>query len=350
MIRGREFHSIVNSVFDGDVKGLSESEQIQVNCPRCQQREGLNHPDGRYNLEINTAKRIFRCWKCDEPKFSGSLGKLVRLYGSRVDYDLYKSYAGSISSFELGDIEFEEEEIFVELPEEFIPFSEMNSNDPIHMEAYKYMVLDRKVSYETLNKYRIGFCTRGKYANRIIIPSYNQDGDLTYFVGRAFRKGMKPPYLNPKANKDAIIFNEGMINWDSTIYMVEGVFEMLSFPINTIPILGKNMPMAFFNKIKEIKPNIVIVLDPDALKNTIEIYQKLVIIYGEQSDRVKFVKLDGSKDLDEIKRSEGNLGVIKRIKTLRSIESDDYFTFKKYNNEYGGKRRYFNSSRENNQW
>ena len=88
MIRGKEFHPIIERMF-GDVKGYLESEQIQVNCPKCQQREGLSIPDGRYNLEINTAKRLFRCWKCDVPKFSGGLKRLIRTYGSKFDYDIY---------------------------------------------------------------------------------------------------------------------------------------------------------------------------------------------------------------------------------------------------------------------
>ena len=93
MIRGQEFHSIVQNIFD-DVNGYLESEQLQVNCPHCQEREGLSYPDGKFNLEINTAKRMFRCWKCDEPRFSGSLGRLIRTFGSKIDYDLYVSYAG----------------------------------------------------------------------------------------------------------------------------------------------------------------------------------------------------------------------------------------------------------------
>ena len=97
MVKGKEFHPIIEKIFV-DVNNLYNSEQIQVNCPRCQEREGLRYPDGKYNLEINTAKRVFRCWKCEEPRFSGSLGKLIRLFGSEIHYELYKSYA-SLSIF-----------------------------------------------------------------------------------------------------------------------------------------------------------------------------------------------------------------------------------------------------------
>jgi hypothetical protein len=327
MIKGREFHSIIYSIFDGDVRGINEVEQLQTNCPKCQQREGLSSPDGKYNLEINTEKRVFHCWKCDSPKFSGSLGRLIKIFGTRTDYELYESYAGTI-------IDYSEEEDdkdfgFVELPQEFVPFSKMDTDNPLHLEAYNYMTLERQIEYPILVKFGIGFCVEGKYWGRIIIPSYDQFGDLNYFIGRAY-KGQKPPYMNPKNDKDVIIFNEGLINWDSTIYIVEGVFEWLSFPINTVPQLGKTLSSALFFKLKNKKPEIVIVLDPDAYTNSIEIYRKLSIIYGDDKDRIKLVRLKGNYDLDEIRKNFGKDSLIKKLRTARQLEVDDYFVGKKY--------------------
>ena len=57
---------------------------------------------------------------------------------------------------------------------------------------------------------------------------------------------------SPYKTFDVIIFNEGLINWDSTIYIVEGTFEFLSFPVNTIPQLGKQLSSALFFKLKNL--------------------------------------------------------------------------------------------------
>ena len=114
MIRGQEFHAIIQNIFE-DVNGLQQSEQIQVNCPRCQEKDGLGHPDGKFNLEINTAKRMFRCWKCDEPRFSGSLGRLVKMFGRSSDYEMYKAYAGIYSDYVYN--EDEKEYVQVKLPD-----------------------------------------------------------------------------------------------------------------------------------------------------------------------------------------------------------------------------------------
>jgi hypothetical protein len=341
MIRGQEFHSIVQNVFS-DVNGYLQSEQLQVNCPRCQEREGLSHPDGKFNLEINTAKRMFRCWKCDEPKFSGSLGRLIRLFGSHVDYEMYKSYAGIYHEY-VSDEEQEEEYVQIKLPEEMIPFSQIESGNLDHFEAYNYIVNERKITRDILLKYRLGFCSTGKYAKRIIIPSFDKKGEINYFVGRSYDpKEKKRKYLNPPVDKDKIIFNEGLVNWDSTVYLVEGAFEMLSFPVNIIPMLGKTLSTTLFLKLKELKPDVVVLLDPDAYKNSVELYYMLSTIYVGCEERVKMVKLPTMEDLDELRRNQGIDEVIKSLYGARCLIVDDYFINKlqkPYDNKGAGRYR-----------
>jgi hypothetical protein len=344
MIRGQEFHSIVQSVF-GDVQGYMQSEQLQVNCPHCQEREGLAYPDGKFNLEINTAKRMFRCWKCDEPRFSGSLGKLIRMFGSHIDYEMYKSYAGIFHEYVQNDEEIEQ--VQVKLPDEMILFSQMEEGNLEHFTAYNYIVNERKISRDIILKYRLGFCTTGKYANRIIIPSYDKHGALNYFVGRSYDpKEKKMKYRNPPVDKDKIIFNEGLVNWDSTVYLVEGAFEQLSFPVNTIPMLGKTLSATLFLKLQELKPDVVVLLDPDAYKNSVELYYMLHTIYVGCEERVKIVKLPTNEDLDELRRNQGVDEVIKCLYSARDLIIDDYF-IQKLHKPYDNKRagRYGNYSK-----
>lgn len=325
VIRGQEFHSIIQNIF-GDVNGLNDSEQLQVNCPRCQEREGLSYPDGKYNLEINTGKRMFRCWKCEEPRFSGSLGRLIRTYGGHADYEMYKSYAGIFQDYVFDE---EKEYVQVKLPEEMIYFSQMNASNPEHFEAYNYLVTERKIDREIILRYRLGFCTTGKYAKRIIIPSFDAQGEINYFVGRYYGTDQKIrkklPYLNPYANKDVIIFNEGIVNWDSTLYLVEGAFEMLSFPVNIIPMLGKTLSTTLFLKLQKLKPDVVVLLDPDAYKNSIELYYTLYTIYIGCEERVKIVKLPTKDDLDELRKNDGHDAVLSALYGARGLILDDYF-------------------------
>lgn len=327
MIKGQEFHHIIENVFR-DVKGVLQSEQLQVNCPRCQEREGLSYPDGKYNLEINTSKRVFRCWKCDEPRFSGSLEKLIRLYGSHSDYELYKSYASILGDVDYSDNRNNEDddeyEQKIKLPDEMISFANLDPTDTDHFEAYNYLINDRKLTRDIILKYRLGFCIEGRYKKRIIIPSYTTDGDVNYFVARTYDSKEKRKYLNPKLVKD-IIFNEGLINWDFTVNLVEGAFEMLSIPTNTVPMLGKTLGETLFNALNKHKPNLIIALDPDAYKDALSIYYMIYTIYVGYEDRIKILKLPNNDDLDEIRKNKGVSEVTRLLRTARKLIVDDYF-------------------------
>ena len=82
---------------------------------------------------------------------------------------------------------------------------------------------------------------------------------------------------NPDADKRSIIFNEYNINWDSTVYLVEGAFDHIVTP-NSIPILGKYISDKLFHALQtRCKSDVVIVLDGGAeeKKDTKVLYRKL---------------------------------------------------------------------------
>lgn len=71
----------------------------------------------------------------------------------------------------------------ITLPEEFEHIQAKNK------QFFEYMTLPTKeggrgISLELLQKYKIGFCRRGTYSNRVIIPFY-QKGELLSFVARS---------------------------------------------------------------------------------------------------------------------------------------------------------------------
>ena len=353
MVIGEEIQPIIQHIF-GDVNNYLVSEQIQVNCPRCQERDGLSRPDGKFNLEINTEKRKFRCWRCDDPTFSGSLGRLIKICGTNHDYEIYKSYASLFHDYGNN----EDEKIFedVVLPTEMILFANMNMTNPEHLEAYMYMVIERQIPKETLIERRIGFCTTGRFRKRIIIPSYDQYGELNYFVGRLYDKTIKKsPYMNPKVDKSKIIFNEGLVDWNATVYIVEGGFDDLSL-VNSVPMLGKTLSIALFNKIKELKPNIVIVLDPDAYSKSVELFHILHDIYVECEEKIKIVKLPQTKDnddIDEIRKKYGQKVVLENLYGARNLTTEDLFLRKLVKNsdyDYRNKNGGFNSNSKSVGW
>jgi DNA primase len=150
-----------------------------------------------------------------------------------------------------------------------------------------------------IEKYGIGFCDKGNHVGRIVVPSYDINGELNYYVARSWDSHTKFKYKNPEAEKDKIIFNEKLINWDNDIYLVEGVFDGF-FLDNSIPMLGKHMSEMLFDKVyNNAKGNVIIALDGDAWNNAIKLYHELN--GGNLYEKIKIVKLPKDQDVCDLR-------------------------------------------------
>jgi DNA primase len=157
----------------------------------------------------------------------------------------------------------------------------------------------RGVTDEMVKKHNIGYSLEGDYAYRIIIPSYDVNGKLNYYTGRSWNPNTKSKYKNPEAEKQIVIFNESLIDWDKDIHICEGPFDSLFLP-NSIALLGKKMSDILFETLYEkSKKDIIIVLDSDAWEDSKKLYFKLS--GGRLYGRIKVVKLPDGKDIADLK-------------------------------------------------
>jgi len=253
-------YNLLESVF-GYPKN-NASTQIQFNCPECA-RLNYGIPDNKYNLEVNISlnnkgkyNKVCKCWKCG---ISGPLFFVFKKYATKSQIAEFLKYENEPIIFS----QIKKFKIF-RLPKEFISFKDMDKNNPLHLEAYQYLK-NRKVADAIIKKDNLGFCLDGYYKDRIIIPSYDLDNKLNFFVTRTFKDDYYK-YKLPKADKNEIIFNEKNINWNSTVYIVEAYFEYTTIPINTIILLGKSLQDNILSKLIKYKPNVVIMLNPDAIE------------------------------------------------------------------------------------
>jgi len=269
--------------------------QLTYCCPVCSYEiKGLDELDGKYNLEVNYKLEVFRCWVCGESHGTqGKIYKLIKQFGNKKhlkQYNLLKP----------DDVEeYVRTYKKVQLPKEFIPFSKASAGLKLthyYKQAYNY-VKNRNISDELLKKFNIGFCYQGEYSNRIIIPSYDITNEINYFIGRSYESKPFLKYKNPQAQKEIIIFNENLIDWTKTIYLVEGVFDSI-FLDNSIPMLGKVLSDQLFSLLYEKAIKIIIVLDPDAYENEQKIYNTLN--GGRLFGNVYMTHLKGDKDIADL--------------------------------------------------
>ena len=250
----------------GDHRQTSKAEHY-FKCPACNHR--------KYKFAVNLDKNAFHCWICD---YRGrNLRRLVRRFGSYVQLHKWDAISDRTDIERFADLfmerRVEEDSPKVELPKEFISLcSEKIPATGLY--ALKYLQ-NRGVSKADILKWKIGYCFSGEYRNRIIVPSFNDAGECSYFIARSYT-GDSYKYKNPKSSKD-IVFNELFIDWNSDLVLVEGVFDALVAG-NAVPILGSTLRARskLLRKIVRYDTPVYVALDPDAAEKERRIIKMLL--------------------------------------------------------------------------
>ena len=257
--------TLVNSVL-GSGKATARNNYA-YHCPFCNHHK----PKLEVNLTENKeGKNPWHCWACDVRGTTiYSLFKQLKVAGDKFS---------ELSSLVKTSKSIKETQVktTVQLPNEFIGLSSCSLTDISARHAMAYLK-NRNISKNDILKYNIGYCKSGLYANMIIIPTYNKDGQLNYFTARSFEKNPYIKYRNPSASRD-IIPNEHLINWKVPIVICEGLFDAIAIKRNAIPLLGKNIQSSLMKKIVTSYVNkIYIALDRDAIKQALHFCEQLMM-------------------------------------------------------------------------
>ena len=250
----------------GDHRQTSKNEHY-FKCPECNHR--------KYKLAVNLDKNVFHCWICD---YRGrNIRRLVRRFGSYLQLQKWDGISNRSDLERFADLFMERSpersKERVELPEEFVSLCS-NTTPATGRAAYRYLE-KRGLTKADILRWKIGYCFSGEYRNRIIIPSFDDDGDCSYFIARSYT-GDSYKYKNPRASKD-IVFNELFINWNEDLILVEGVFDALVAG-NAVPILGSTL-RSNSDLVRKIVLNdtpIYVALDPDARNKENKIIKTLL--------------------------------------------------------------------------
>ena len=216
-------------------------------------------------LQINIKTGKWHCWISNQG--GHNLFQLFKkLKASREQFKELGELVGK-PNYSLSSNSSKVKDKILHLPKEFKPMWK-NGGGIIQKHSWVYLQ-NRGITREDVIRYGIGYCDEGLYANRVIIPSYDANGELNYFVGRSiYRDGMK--YKNPPVSKNVIGFDL-FINWDEPIVLCEGVFDAMAIKRNAIPLFGKTVPKSLMKKIYEkCVKSIYILLDRDAIKDSIK--------------------------------------------------------------------------------
>jgi DNA primase len=274
--------SILNGVL-GHGSNLKGNE-LAFYCPFCHHH--------KQKLQVNTETQKWHCWTCN------SGGKKLTSLLRKLDVDrktisVIREIYGD--SNYIPQNEDSDTKVFISLPKEYISLVETPKGfNPEYKHAIHYLT-QRGIGIKEIIKYGIGYCKEGLYARRIIIPSYNSDGSLNYFISRSYYTDEKMKYKNPPISKN-IICLDSQINWNEPIILCEGVFDAITIRRNAIPLLGKFPSKTLVEKIfMSGITDIVISLDNDAMSEALKVSE----YFRKQGINVRLMKAD-DKDASEM--------------------------------------------------
>ena len=204
----------------------------------------------------------------------------------------------------------------IDLPQNFQTLT--GKKTKLKEKPLRYMY-SRGFSNKDILLWKVGFCDYGEYQNRIIIPSFNDSGDVNFFIARSYTDDWMK-YKNPRVSKD-IVFNSLNINWQEDLTLTEGVFDAMKCK-NSVPLLGSTLRenSKLFQKICECKPDVYLALDEDAKGKEFGIAKKL----REYGIRVRSIDISGYSDIGEMPQE-----VVENRKQNADIVSDlDYLHYK----------------------
>ena len=236
----------------GTVKVSREGSNIAVKCPSCKEKKG------KFSININTW--MCHCWVCG--KKSRNLYFILKEFKGRDCAEKFKSFFG-IQDSKAGQ---ENNELYEDksLPEMFTLLANFKGRDPDMRDCIRYCKR-RGLSESDLWYFRIGSSALPDFKRRIIIPSFDSEGILNYYVSRAIDRNRYPKYVNSEAKKIEIIFNEINIDWSKEITIVEGPFDLIKCDQNSTCLLGSKLSKKskLFSKLIENKSSVLLALDPD---------------------------------------------------------------------------------------
>lgn len=306
------------------------SNEALFSCPFC------NHH--KKKLSINISKNAWKCWVCDT---SGKkVFSLIRRFGeqSQLNQWIKLDKTIRIDDFDQQILDLftnkKKKKICIDLPSDYLF---LGRGDLPHgsYAALKYL-RDRGVTKEQINKYKIGYCGHGEYENRIIIPSFDEDGDCNYFIARSYYSDSYK-YKNPPIAKSQMVFNELLIDFKKPVTIVEGVFDALRAGYNAIPVLGSTLGKKSLlrKRIVENNSEVYLALDSDAKKKQARIIENLL----KDNIRVSVIDTSGYEDIAEMPQAVYD----KRKISAEKVSSDFFLITQKLQgslNEVRTHRRY----------
>jgi hypothetical protein len=288
--------------FDRFIKNYHLSKDgvnINIRCPFCKDSN-----KNKRKMVVHLEKCFFHCWVCDKK------GSNIRYLLSKINKraadsceNIFKSYNKKFSLF---NIEEEENIEPVFLPEGFKFFiDDFSLTNPDIRDVFMY-AKKRGINKHKLCMLRAGYSNSSTLSRFLILPSYDRNGSLNYYVSRNIDADTANSfkYKNATIPKSRIIFNEINIDWSIPLTIVEGPLDLLKTNDNATCLLGSALTedMLLFQQIVRSKTDIKLALDSDVYSKSIKIAKLL----SQYDINVDILDTRGAEDVGDMTHEKFN--------------------------------------------
>jgi hypothetical protein len=181
----------------------------------------------------------------------------------------------------LRDGETPEDEVDFPLPKEYIPvYKDGRWRMPVYLK-------ERRIKKATAREWGIGWCRKGRYGGRIIIPVECPNGRS--FTARDTTGEQQPKYLNPKGADHGRL----LLGWKQT--SIEGDLAICEGPLDAIKLWQHGIPaLALMGKVlhpeqlamlmlKPVDAAVTVMLDPEESEAPYKVAEQLMCRFDNVS-------------------------------------------------------------------
>lgn len=265
-------------------KFAKRGEELLVPCPFCQagpekKKLSINLPLGGY----------WKCWSC------GNKSKSIRLLFLRLG----RTFPDNLEVTREYQLPVAKDLAALGYPDGF-EFLAQPSTIEASL-AIRYLT-SRGFTSTQIRDYRLGYCSYGRYRQRIILPVYD-DTELVYFTARSIFPEDEIRYLNPQRPADWVFGLDIASNY-SLALLNEGPLSAIGSGPNGIAMFGKTLRDSQVNQILDCRfSEIILMIESNVPPPTVS--ENADKLHGRGA-KVSCAALPENKDAADLDRLELN--------------------------------------------
>lgn len=273
----------------GDVENYQGTD-LRVDCPHC--------GDNKKKMYVNSSTGVYHCWRCNE---SGTFYKLRK--------QLPEIFVGQpVILNRLVKRERRQTRKIEGMPPQFKKFKQIEPQMLLRHRGYKY-ISNRGISDSTIFEHEIGFCSKGRFSKRIMVPVFHNK-ELVSYLGRDYSgKADKRVLYDTRENVNPVamyLYNFDEAKKYRSILVTEGWVDCLKSKqkvvgkgLGVVASFGKNLTTEQIDLLVEGEfDEIIFMWDLDAFDQQLEFASWL-----SEVSKVFFTRL-GEQDPGELNEED----------------------------------------------